>query len=316
MRETYFTMNHLLNYSRFILLLLFLIGEIAQSEEFNGIEFPQGKISFVDRIVSYEPSFSKGNVPTHEDFVDPKKSLGVPDYPPGDYQKGSVSLGSGGRLTLKFTDNVLTGSNDKRHDIHIFEVGSDVEDTFVEISKDGVEWHSIGKVLGSTSSIDIDSFGFTSSDEFRFVRLTDDPNEGDTISDAVGADIDTVGAISTFPRSSGWVWRCIAVLLIAIGVWIIVRKGPRETTLSWIAICTLTIGTITLIQCEFALIRSVSSIWFIFWILNFVAITIYVIAQLRLDQPSRIQKLLFVSILLVLLLALTILILFLIPGVI
>tara|TARA_R110002096_G_scaffold187584_24_gene367112 strand:- start:2488 stop:3417 length:930 start_codon:yes stop_codon:yes gene_type:complete len=308
-------MNRLLSFSRPLILLLFLIVKVAQAEEFNGIEFPQGKISFVDKVVSYDPDFSKGNVPTHEDFVDPEESLGVPDYPPGDYQKGSVSLGSGGRLTLKFTDNVLKGSNDNRHDIHIFEVGSDVEDTFVEISKDGVEWHSIGKVLGSTSSIDIDSFGFTSSDEFRFVRLTDDPNEGDTVSDAVGADIDTVGAISTVARSSGWVWSCIAFLLIAIGVWIVVRKGPRDTILSWIAICTLIIGVITLVQCEFLLIQSLGSIWFIFWILSFVAIGIYAIAQFRLDRSSRISKAPFVSILLVLLLALLILIFFLIPGI-
>jgi hypothetical protein len=78
----------------------------------------------------------------------------------------------------------------------VFEVGSDVEDTFVEISKDGQEWHSVGKVFGATDSIDIDAFGFTPSDEFSFVRLTDDPDEGGTTGETPGADIDAVGAIS------------------------------------------------------------------------------------------------------------------------
>jgi len=80
----------------------------------------------------------------------------------------------------------------------VFEVGPNVEDTFVDISKDGVTWSSIGKVFGSTAGIDIDAFGFTLADQFGFVRLTDDPNEGGGGSGgSVGADIDAVGAIST-----------------------------------------------------------------------------------------------------------------------
>ena len=55
----------------------------------------------------------------------------------------------------------------------------------------------IGKVFGATSGIDIDAFGFGPADEFRFVRLTDDPNEGETIGPLLGADIDAVGAISS-----------------------------------------------------------------------------------------------------------------------
>jgi hypothetical protein len=177
-----------------VILLNFLIGSAAIAENFGGIDFPQGAISFADKVVSFTPG-SPG--PTHPDFMDPADALGAPDYPGGNNQPGSVSLGNGGTIVLEFTNNILTGSDDDSHDLHIFEVGSDVEDTFVEISADGINWHAVGKVFGGTSSIDIDAFEFTTADPFRFVRLTDDPNDGQASGDTVGADIDAVGAIST-----------------------------------------------------------------------------------------------------------------------
>ena len=115
----------------------------------------------------------------------------------------SVSLGRGGVIVVEFTDNALTGSGNSDADLHIFEIGSDVEDTFVEISQDGINFIDVGKVFGSTSSIDIDPFlaaeGLLSSALFTFVRLTDDPNEGQSSGQFVGADIDAVGAISSAP---------------------------------------------------------------------------------------------------------------------
>ena len=82
----------------------------------------------------------------------------------------------------------------------IFEVGPDVEDTFVDISKDGANWFSVGKVAGATAGIDIDAYGFGTSDFFSYVRLTDDTDEGEQGNgQTVGADIDAVGAISSAP---------------------------------------------------------------------------------------------------------------------
>lgn len=181
---------------RHTLLVCSLVSPLqpVMAEEFQGIEFPQGSSSFADEVVSYEPGFSGGAVPTDANYIDPQAALGPPDY---GSDVGSVSLGSGGRITLRFLNNELTGSNDASPDLHIFEIGPDVEDTFVEISMDGTVWHSVGKVSGSTSSVDIDAYGFTADDTFTYVRLTDDPGEGNTSGDTVGADIDAVGAIST-----------------------------------------------------------------------------------------------------------------------
>jgi PEP-CTERM motif len=144
--------------------------------------------AFADSVSAYDPVIKSGQ-PTAPNRV-PTNALGAPN---GNY----VSLGDGGSVTLEFVDNRLTGSGTASLDLWIFEVGPDVEDTFVEISKDGVTWSSVGKVFGATSGIDIDAFGFGVADRFRFVRLTDDTNEGDQAGDTVGADIDAVGAISS-----------------------------------------------------------------------------------------------------------------------
>jgi len=179
--------------------LLLGIKSQTNAEEFRGIEFPQGVVSFADEVVEYDPLYSGGPEPTAPLFIDPESSLGSPDHDGPDHSEGSVSLGHGGRLTLKFTNNALTGSDDASGDLYIFEIG-EVESTFVEISEDGLTWHSVGSVNGATSEIDIDAFGFTSADQFHYIRLTDDTNEGSSGTSTPGADIDAVGAISTVPE--------------------------------------------------------------------------------------------------------------------
>lgn len=168
------------------------------AELFGGIEFPDGALSFADEVISFDPAYSGGSIPDPEYMIE-TDILGPPDYSGGNFQPGAISLGSGGRIIIKFTNNKLTGSDDTSPDLHIFEIGTGVEDTFVDISIDGTNWYSVGKVEGATDSIDIDAFGFTSSNEFSYVRLTDDPNEGGTSGSTIGADIDAVGAISTTP---------------------------------------------------------------------------------------------------------------------
>lgn len=169
----------------------------ASATVFHGVDFPDGSVSFADSVVLYDPAFGGGATPTAT-YRDTSQALGIPNYPEGTDPE-YVSLGAGGRIVLRFTDNSLTGSGDAALDLWIFEVGPDVEDTFVDISKDGSVWFSVGKVFGATSGIDIDAYGFGTSDFFSFVRLTDDIKEGDTTGVTVGADIDAVGAISSAP---------------------------------------------------------------------------------------------------------------------
>lgn len=167
----------------------------ARAIPIGGVEFPAGVSSFADAVVAYSPVIIGGS-PAAADR-NPARAVGAPDYDGlvcGDPATcTSVSLGQGGTLTLEFVNNRLTGSGDSALDLWIFEVGPDVEDTFVSISRDGVTFLDVGKVFGATAGIDIDAFGHGPADEFRFVRLVDDPREGGFS----GADIDAVGAISS-----------------------------------------------------------------------------------------------------------------------
>ena len=175
--------------------LLFSVSTSA--EIFHGIDFPGGAASFADSVVSYNPAFGGGAVPTAP-FQDASQALGAPNFPEG-ADPEYVSLGAGGRVVLRFTNNSLTGSGNSNLDLWIFEIGPDVEDTFVDISKDGSTWSSVGAVTGSTRGVDIDAFGFGTSDFFSFVRLTDNIALDATSGTTVGADIDAVGAIASAP---------------------------------------------------------------------------------------------------------------------
>ena len=192
--------NHKSLLALFAAAAVYLLSPLSASlaEDFGGIEFPEGVVSFADEVIDYDAAAGGGSVPTDPNFLDPREALGAPDYLRST-ERGSVSLGDGGYIVLKFSDNKLTGSDTDEADLHIFEVGTQTEQTFVEISPDGTTWHSVGKIIGATSSIDIDAFGFTSQDEFSYVRLTDNPDDGENSGRTVGADIDAVGAISTTP---------------------------------------------------------------------------------------------------------------------
>lgn len=190
--------------------LLFSVS--ATADIFHGVDFPGGVASFADSIVSYNPAFGGGAVPTAP-FQDASQALGAPNFPEG-ADPEYVSLGAGGRIVLRFTNNSLTGSGNSDQDLWIFEIGPDVEDTFVDISKDGSTWFSVGKVTGATKGVDIDAFGFGTSDFFSFVRLTDDILLDAPSGTTVGADIDAVGAIASAPPV-GTVPEPATLLLVA-----------------------------------------------------------------------------------------------------
>jgi hypothetical protein len=63
----------------------------------------------------------------------------------------------------------------------------------VAVSRDGRSYVDVGLVAGSTSGIDLDTFGIDRTDVLRFVRVTNDaPGGGST----PGADVDAIAAVT------------------------------------------------------------------------------------------------------------------------
>lgn len=159
-----------------------------------------GSIAFADRVVDYRPTAGGGPVPL-AGLQNSADALGIANYSGiGEpiANQGAVSLGRGGVLTLQFSNNILTGSNDARPDLAIYEVGSS-ENVRVEVSADNVTYTSVGVASFSNRFIDLDAFGFNALSQLYYVRLTDEFNQGALSGDSVGADIDGVGALSSRP---------------------------------------------------------------------------------------------------------------------
>lgn len=213
--------------------LLMGTAPAAQAVIIGGVEFPQGSISFADAATFYDPAFGGGNVPGLA-YQGTDNALGVPDYVGSNGCASQASctfltLGAGGRVVLRFIDNVLTGSDSAAFDLWIFEIGPDVEDTTVDVSVNGTTWFSVGMVTGSTRGIDLDAFGFGTASAFSYVRLTDVLGEGATTGTTVGADIDAVGAISTraappVPEPASW-----ALMIGGLGLAGGMLRGARRT---------------------------------------------------------------------------------------
>ncbi|EAQ01211.1 hypothetical protein OB2597_04385 [Pseudooceanicola batsensis HTCC2597] len=161
---------------------------------YDGITFPEGDVSFADAVHDYSPGSgfaTSGNCQTAS------LALGAPNFTSGNCDN-YVSLGGGGSITLRFTDNALTTSGDDTPDLHIFEIGSATESIRVEISVDASSWIDFGYFSGQPSSLDIDAkAGVVPFEKYYYVRLTDNPGLGPHEGVYSGADIDAVGAISS-----------------------------------------------------------------------------------------------------------------------
>ncbi len=167
----------------------------AAAEVIGGQDFPQGTASFADQVVSF--TLGENTVSPYDD---PAEALGAPDYDSAD--AGYVSLGWGGTLIVRFTDNSLTTSGNSNLDLWIFEIGAAVEPTWLYISQNGADWISIGGVGGATAGIDIDAYigagGVTAGARYSYVKLVDQ-NVRKSGYPYAGADIDAIGAISSAP---------------------------------------------------------------------------------------------------------------------
>ncbi|MCD4672867.1 MAG: hypothetical protein K8R77_09405 [Anaerolineaceae bacterium] len=167
---------------------------------YGNIEFRLGPKSFADQVVDFNPGSGTGE-------SDGSAAVGPPDGGTGGPSiigdPGDVTLGNGGSITLKFTDNYLIDVEGL--DLYVFEYGDAVEPFRVEISKDGLVWIDLGTVSGQPTGLDIYD-KVNPIDRFSYVRITDpnpyapqDPSEIGT-EGYYGPDIDAVGAIGAVGR--------------------------------------------------------------------------------------------------------------------
>lgn len=170
----------------------------VRAEEFDGIEFPAGSLSFADRVVSFD---LKDGEDVEAPYDDPETALGPPDYV-NNSTPNFVSLGnvpSGGQpseLVLEFVDNRLVDV--PGDDLYVFEVGSAAEPTEVAISNDGDTWFELGRIEGSTRAVDLADFSEVPAGMlFRFVLLRDVTGGGASGAPYGGPDIDAIGAIGS-----------------------------------------------------------------------------------------------------------------------
>jgi hypothetical protein len=175
---------------------------IAAPITVGGILFPGGPESFVDAVVSYSPGGGVG-VLGAQVFNDPLAIIGLPNY---NGNTGAVSLGDANlpspnvaELIVRFTDNALTTSGTTTPDLHIFEVGTDIEPFLLAISIDGIAWLNLGSFQGQPASIDIDAFaGVVQGAKYSFLRFRDDPSVTSPFNRTFAeADFDAIGAISS-----------------------------------------------------------------------------------------------------------------------
>ena len=159
-----------------------------ERKSYGEVSFPLGDLSFADEVVSFTSGVPGARAKRHRT---PEAALGIPDY---DGVRGNkyLSLGCGGVLVVKFTDNSLIDIDGP--DLHVFEIGPAVEPTHLAISRDGERWIEIGRVAGGRADIDIAEF-VDRSETYSHVRLT----SGHTTCGGPypGADIDAVGAIGS-----------------------------------------------------------------------------------------------------------------------
>lgn len=172
-------------------------GEVAAQAPQSYVDYrkqevvlPLGPLSFADRAVSH----AKGSKQALKPERNPANALGEPDFKKaGDGR--AFTLGCHGEAVFEFVDNALVDVDGP--DLYIFEVGQDVEPTFVSLSRDGENWRPIGKIAGAKTAIDLRAHGL-SDETFRFVRLKD---TGKYCSGRwPGADIDAIAAVGSAIR--------------------------------------------------------------------------------------------------------------------
>lgn len=168
----------------------------ATAEEFGGIEFPKGEVSFADGVVSYSLNDATD---VESPYDNPERALGPPT-------EEAVALGNTregdtpGELIVSFDDNRLVDIDGD--DLYIFETGPSAEATKVAVSVDGDQWVDLGRIEGSTRGIDLAAKD-ADGPSYGYVRLRDIANGQSSDGPYGGPDIDAIGAIGSEAADDG-----------------------------------------------------------------------------------------------------------------
>ncbi|MES3628820.1 MAG: OmpA family protein [Longimonas sp.] len=152
--------------------------------------FPMGDVSFADEVVGYTVGTPDGGSFSER----PEALLGPPEFETAG-ASSVFTLGCGGHIVLAFTENTLIDVPGA--DLHVFEVGRDIEAIGVAVSEDGETWIRVGMVAGGNAEVDVAPFTPAGA-QYDYVKLVDleEVCDGRT----PGADVDAVGAIGTATR--------------------------------------------------------------------------------------------------------------------
>ena len=159
---------------------------VYTTDQGDDLRFPLGAVAFADRVARFD--FGTGTPDASERNA--RSAIGTPNYI-RDYDGSYVALGHAGSITLEFVDNVLVDGPGP--DLAVFEI-STPEGSFIEISEDGRSFTRVGTIGGGGVTVDIGPRARPGA-RYRFVRITDDPDDGYSTGPYAGADIDAVGAI-------------------------------------------------------------------------------------------------------------------------
>ena len=163
----------------------------------DGNEMKAPRDAFATRVVEFTPGDPWTKIENNQDSAN---ALGLPDYEEvsSNRSAGDLNLGAGGVLVLEFDIAIYDGEG---LDIYVFEVGGDVEDTKVEVSRDLVTWYDVGTATGRTAGVDLEG-KVPDGARFRYVRLTDLKKH--VYSSWPGADIDAVSGLNITAITSPW----------------------------------------------------------------------------------------------------------------
>jgi len=199
------------------------VSLIGAPATYGGITFPDGDVSFADRVIAYAAASC-----VRDAYDDPIEALGPPDACGGcegchGCSTNAVALGfrlstidDRGYIVLQFVDNAL--SDVSGDDLFVY-ITND-KPCRVEISSDGVNFILIGETVGYPGGLDIGPF-VGAGEQFRYVRLSDVPADEDH-SGCAGASIDAVGAMGT-----------VEVVGEAVGKLELRPSGELTTALDW-----------------------------------------------------------------------------------